>query len=128
MKLKQLTVATCLLVCMLALQTTLHAEGKPVNTLGEKEKKAAKAKVATSRNNSSIKIYPDPLRRIMHVVAKEEGKEIDFFVFDLEGSLVKHYKMKNGEHQKLSGLERGKYTYNVFSGDEETAAGQLEIR
>lgn len=129
MKLKhQLSVATLLLFCILALQTDLFAADLRVKKFNEKEKKA-KAKTSSSRNNNSVKIYPDALRRVMHVVAKEnDGKEIDFFVFDLEGSLVKHYKMKNGDHEKLTGLERGKYTYNVFSGDEETAAGQLEIR
>jgi hypothetical protein len=65
----------------------------------------------------------------MHVVAKEnEGKEIDFFVFDLEGTLMQHYKMENGDHEKLTALKRGKYIYRVFSGDEETATGEIEIR
>jgi len=63
------------------------------------------------------------------VVAKEnDGKQIDFFVFDPEGTLMKHYRMNDGEHKMIDGLERGKYVYNVFCGDEETAAGKFEIR
>jgi hypothetical protein len=47
------------------------------------------------RNSSSVKLYPDVVKRDMHVVAKDnDGKEIDFFVFDLQGTLVKNYKMK----------------------------------
>ena len=39
----------------------------------------------------------------MHVVAKDnEGKEIDFFVFDLKGTLVQNYKMKAGDHQEYN--------------------------
>jgi hypothetical protein len=65
----------------------------------------------------------------MHVVAKEnDGKEIDFFVFDLEGTLMQHYKMQNGDHERITTLNRGKYVYRVFTGDEETATGELEIR
>ena len=65
----------------------------------------------------------------MHVVAKEnDGKEIDFFVFDLEGTLVQNYKMKAKEHIRIQGLQRGSYVYRVFCGDEETAAGNFEIR
>ncbi len=65
----------------------------------------------------------------MHVIAKEnDGKEIDFFVFDLQGVLLKHYKMEEGEHQRITGLNRGKYIYHVFSGDEETATGKFDIR
>jgi hypothetical protein len=96
-----------------------------------KKKEARKStKVSTSRNNSSVRIYPDIVKRVMHVVAKEdnEGEGIDFFVFSLEGTLVNHYKMKAGTHEKLAGLERGKYIFRVFAGDEETASGNFEIR
>jgi hypothetical protein len=90
-------------------------------------KKTVKAN--SSRNNNAVKIYPDPLKRVMHVVAKDnDGKEIDFFVFDLQGTLMQHYKMSEGDREKLTGLNRGKYVYHVFSGDEETATGEFEIR
>jgi len=87
-----------------------------------------KAKVSSSRNNASVKIYPDMLKRVMHVVAKDSDEQIDFFVFDLEGTLIKHYKMKSGDHQKLNDLARGQYVFSVFAGDEETATGKFEIR
>ena len=116
----------------------VSASGKPykryvIETPGEekpaKKNKTKTAKEFSSRNNSSIKIYPDVVKRDMHVVAKDnDGKEIDFFVFDIDGSLVQHYKMKGKDHNKMSGLNRGTYVYRVFSGDEETAAGKFEIR
>jgi hypothetical protein len=90
---------------------------------------AKKAITYSSRNNHSVRIYPDALKRVMHVIAKgNDGKEIDFFVFDLEGTLIQHYKMGAGDHEKLVNLERKKYVYQVFSGDEESAIGQFEIR
>ncbi len=95
----------------------------------KKNKSKAKAKAFASLNNQSVKIYPDALKREMHVVAKDnKGKEIDFFVFDVEGTLVQNYKMKAKDHNRISGLARGTYVYRVFSGDEETAAGKFEIR
>lgn len=88
-----------------------------------------KSRNSSSRNNNAVKIYPDIIRKAMHVVAKEnDGKQIDFFVFDMEGSLMKHYKMKDGEHKVITGLQRGKYIYHVFCGDEETASGKFDIR
>ena len=88
-----------------------------------------KTKASTSRNNNSVKIYPDIVKRTMHVVAREnKGKEIDFFVFDLQGTLIQNFKMKERDHQKLSDLARGKYIYRVFSGDVETASGEFEMR
>jgi len=93
------------------------------------KKERKKSKVSSSRNNSSVKIYPDIIKRVMHVVAKEnEGKDVDFFVFDLQGELIQHYKMKAGDHERITGLERGKYVFHVFCGDEETANGKFEIR
>ncbi len=83
----------------------------------------------SSRNNHAVKIYPDVLKRTMHVVAKDnDGMTIDFFVFDLQGTLIKHYKMEEGDHEKLTGLARGNYVYHVFCGDEETAIGKFNIR
>lgn len=96
----------------------------------KEKKEVKKTTVTASRNNNSVKIYPDILRRVMHVVAKDDndGKGIDFFVFDTEGTLVNHFKMKSGDHEKLADLKRGKYVFRVFSGDEETATGNFDIR
>jgi hypothetical protein len=110
--------------------TAFNGIENPLKEPGEKAPaKRTKTKVATSRNNNIIKIYPDMFRRSMHVVAKEnDGKEIDFFVFDLQGTLIQNFKMKEKDRQQLQGLEKGKYQYRVFSGDEEAASGQFEIR
>jgi lipopolysaccharide export LptBFGC system permease protein LptF len=133
MKLKfTLLFATCIFLTLLMIQpfssiASIKKEGEDKEK--NKEKKSAKARTQSSRNNNSVKIYPDALKRVLHVVAKEnDGKEIDFFVFDLEGTLMQHYKMETGDHKKITGIKRGKYVYRVFSGDEETATGELEIR
>ncbi len=113
------------------------ATGKPyrkpimVSTTPAEEEpaKKAKSKNFTSLNNSSVKIHPAAVKREMHVVAKDNGgAEVNFFVFDLQGTLIQHYKMKPKSHYKLSGLRKGKYVYSVFQGDEETASGKFEIR
>ena len=93
------------------------------------KKEKAKVKAFSSRNNSSVKIYPDIIKREMHVVAKEnEGKNVDFFVFDLQGTLMQNYKLKAKDHFRITGLTKGTYVYRVFCGDEETASGKFEIR
>lgn len=110
------------------------------------EKKPNK-KERTERNKTAIKIYPDAWKRIMHVVVKgktqktsqkialaendqtgETENEIDFFVFDMQGTLILNYKMKTGSHERIAGLARGTYIYRVFTGDEETASGDFEIK
>lgn len=102
-----------------------NEEEKPLKN----DKKTGNTRTFAKLNNEAVKIYPDPLKRDMHVVAKNnEGREISFFVFDVEGTLVQHFKMQPRDHNRISGLKRGVYVYRVFSGDEESAAGKFEIR
>lgn len=119
------------IAAMLMMAQPVHAKATP---FGEDEPAPAKAKVktttSTSRSNSIVKIYPDIIQRAMHVVVKEdnEGAPVDFFIFDLHGTLVQNSRMKQRDHLKITGLARGKYIYRVFAGDTETASGEFEIR
>ncbi|MBL7748275.1 MAG: T9SS type A sorting domain-containing protein [Chitinophagaceae bacterium] len=134
--------AAAIISCCLLVNQAAHAEAKPYSnfTLSSgdeedpKEKKPAKktkekAARFVSLNNDAVKIYPDIIKREMHVVAKDnKGKEITFFVFDVQGTLVQQYQMKAKDHYRVSGLKKGTYIYRVFSGDEETATGKFDIR
>src|SRR5215510_6490981 len=62
------------------------------------------------KKNREVKIYPDMLKKAMHV-KNTENTDIDFFVFDDEGTILVHYKMNEKEHKKINGLEKGIYTY-----------------
>mgnify|MGYP001189141679 CR=1 FL=1 len=128
-------------ICCSVLGHTSYAEVKPVTKLNisksedpeddKKPSRKTKNKTASfvSLNNNSVKIYPDIIKREMHVIAKEnDGKEISFFVFDVNGTLVQQYKMKSKDHYRVSGLKKGTYVYRVFSDDQETATGKFEIR
>lgn len=93
------------------------------------KKNSFKAKSFVSRNKNAVRIYPAIFKKDMYVVAKnKDGREIDFFVFDLQGTLVQNYKMKAKARYRMINMERGSYIYRVFCGDEETASGTFEIR
>jgi hypothetical protein len=128
LKITQSVICVSIALCMM-MQPSVSFSAGTINDGPNEKKEVKKGKVTSSRNNSSVRIYPDILKRVMHVVAKNnEGTDVDFFVFDLEGTIVKHFKMKSGDHEKMTDLERGKYVFSVFSGDEETATGNFEIR
>jgi hypothetical protein len=61
-------------------------------------------------------------------VVSKDKIEMNFFVFDLEGTLVLSQKIQEGDHFRITGLAKGTYTYHAFSGDEEKATGKFEIR
>ena len=136
------SVAVAFLSCCLLITHSSKAIGKPYNKVtavvatedpedDKKPAKKAKAKAASFAplNNEAVKIYPDIIKREMHVVAKEnDGKEITFFVFDVQGTLIQQYKMKSKDHYRISGLKKGTFVFRVFKGDEETATGKFDIR
>lgn len=90
-------------------------------------KKVADNVSRTSRKDRAVKIYPDIVKRVMHV-KNTEASPLDFYVFDPAGTLVVHYKMDEKDHKKITGLKRGSYIYQVFEKDEMTESGKLNIR
>ena len=75
-----------------------------------------------------IKIVHNPEKKSVRVVVKDIADQtIDFYVFDLEGTMVINYKLRSREKKIITTLEKGAYTYNAFSGDEETDFGKLII-
>jgi hypothetical protein len=84
-------------------------------------------KTKVSRREREVKIYPDMLKKIMHV-KNVVNAEVDFFVFDTEGTIKVHYKMNEKDHKTINGLERGSYTYQVFKNDEMSESGKIIIK
>ena len=83
--------------------------------------------VKVSRKDRAVKVYPDLVKRVMHVRNIEEAP-LDFFVFDLEGTLIRHFKMEEGDRKKITGLQKGLYVYQVFTGDEMSESGKINIK
>jgi hypothetical protein len=79
------------------------------------------------KKERDVKIYPDLLKKVMHVKNVETAK-VDFFVFDAEGTIMVHYKMNEKGHKKINGLEKGSYTYQVFKNDEMSESGKIIIK
>src|SRR5215831_17404792 len=91
----------------------------------EDDKKPAK-KEKSFKNQNVVKVYPDIIKKEMHVIAKSENeKEIEFMVFDINGNMVLTYKMKPGEKRTISDLQKGSYMYHVFAEDEYLTTGKI---
>jgi len=81
----------------------------------------------SSHHQKIVKIYPDMIKKLIHVKSKDENP-VDFYVFDNQGSILLYYKMTEGEHKKISELNKGSYIYNVFMNDEMYEAGKIIIK
>ena len=94
----------------------------------EDDKKRGK-KEKSFKNQNVVKVYPDVIRKAMHVVARSgNAKEIEFLVFDINGNMVLNYKMKAGERRTITELKRGSYMYHVFAEDEYLTTGKIVFR
>lgn len=96
-------------------------------TVTENVNAAEAKKVKVSRKEREVKIYPDVLKKVMHV-KNVMNTEVDFFVFDTEGTIKIHYKMNEKDHKTINGLEKGTYTYQVFKNDEMSESGKIIIK
>lgn len=92
-----------------------HSKKKRIKKLLSGKKNAVS--ISMDENTSSIRVK----------ARKKDKKQVDFFVFDMEGTLVHNYRMKANDEKKITGLQKGTYIYRVFCGDEETAAGKIEV-
>ena len=101
-------------------------ESVPSSTKNFK-KEPSKNKIKITRKDDVVKIYPDAFKRIVHVKSLVDTP-LDFYVFDMEGTLELHYKLIGKEHKKISSLKRGYYMYQVFEGDEMTDSGKINIK
>ena len=124
---------------LLCINSSAFAEGHPVFSYqhvydvsepgNERPVKRKDLEKVESRKRSALKIYKDIARRSIHLYAKKnDRKQISFFMFDLDGTLVQNYKLNAKDHKKITGVKKGTYIYRVFCGDEETAAGKIEIK
>ena len=94
----------------------------------EDDKKPAK-KEKSFRNHNVVKVFPDIIKKEMHVIARSGiEKDIEFMVFDINGNMVLSYKMKPGEKKTITELKKGSYMYHVFAEDEYLTTGKIVFR
>ena len=121
-------VITCILfITTVTFSTCSIVESVPSSTKSIQKEHVSEKKLKISGKDEVVRIYPDAFKRILHVKSLVETP-LDFYVFDLEGTLELHYKMIGKEHKKITSLKRGYYTYQVFEGDAMTDSGKINIK
>ncbi|MEO5681127.1 MAG: T9SS type A sorting domain-containing protein [Chitinophagaceae bacterium] len=85
-------------------------------------------KLLTSKKYK-IKIYPGASNEVLFFNASgDDGKVYQFFIFDVEGALVKQTQIRNKQTTILTNFNKGCYTFEVFSDDEHIENGTLTIK
>jgi hypothetical protein len=121
-----------LIVVVSAAGTKLMAAAKTEIAIAHKnldDGKRPARKERTFKNQNAVRIFPDAIKKTVHVVARSGNKkEIDFLVFDINGNMVLNYKMKAGEKKTISDLKKGAYMYHVFAEDEYLMTGKIVFK
>jgi hypothetical protein len=94
----------------------------------EETREITVSKDKTSRKHK-VKIYPDANRKgIFFNVSGVKGKVYQFFLFDLNGKLVKQTNIRSRQTAMLNKIEKGTYLFEVFSDDERIETGKVDVK
>ena len=79
---------------------------------------------------TNIRIFPNPsLNGVLYINHSDHRlKEVQFYVFDLEGTMMHNMKLKEKEKKQISGLKKGVYMYDVFYNDESIDRGKIIVK
>lgn len=110
--------------CILAGLWLIFTSCSAVQNISSPSEKKSIVTTSANQTEKYVKVYPDLVKRVMHVKNLED-QELDFYVFDSDGAIVLHYKMKELEHRKIGGMNRGSYVYQVFDGEVMTVSGKI---
>lgn len=92
------------------------------------ERKHISEKNSFKERKNLLKVVHNPETKTVRVAVKDlAGKTVDFYVFGIDGTMIINYKLKSREKKIITNLEKGAYTYNAFSGDEEIDFGKIVI-
>jgi hypothetical protein len=85
-------------------------------------------KQVTSKKHR-IKLYPNAEQDVLFFSVKgSEDKVYQFFLFDVNGNLVKQANIKGRQTTVIDNIEKGSYLFEVFSDDERIENGQVIIK
>ncbi len=85
-------------------------------------------KLLTSKKYK-IKIFPGANHEVLFFNATgDDGKVYQFYLFDIDGNMVKQTQIRNKQTTMLTNFSKGCYTFEVFSDDEHIENGTLTIK
>jgi hypothetical protein len=84
---------------------------------------------ALTSKKYKIKLFANANREVLFFQANgAAGKVYQFYLFDMEGKLVKQAQIRNKETTMLANFSKGDYMFEVFSDDERIENGTIAIR
>jgi hypothetical protein len=116
---KKISVAAFILVVFTITSTTMWGVNKAdmVQHTGTQITKA---------NKAVVKVSPNPTKDgVVAVNSNLPKEELNFYVFDLEGTLLHQLTLVGTKEHKISKLNKGTYIYEVFQNNVSVEQGKI---
>lgn len=79
------------------------------------------------RKEQVVRITPNPSKDGALTVISQCDQPVYFYVFDVEGTLVKQVLLPPGAKTKIHIRQKGVYAYDVFRNDEGVEQGKITV-
>jgi len=76
----------------------------------------------------ALLLYPNPSTNGAVTITTAGNRELHFYIFDIEGTMVYQAILKKKERKTIQHLQKGTYMYTVFANDESIEEGKLIIK
>lgn len=114
-------------VVLVSLSGTASADANQFREQKWFTKSATKQEVLEKRK-AAVKLYPNPSTDgTVRVVSNATGT-LNFYIFDLEGTLLHQVVLKEKGKHTITNLKKGVYTYDAFYNDEGIDHGKLTVK
>ena len=81
-----------------------------------------------TNNKNAIKLYPNPSFNGTVTVTSNIAKNLNFYIFDLEGILLHQTILKENQKHTINNLKKGIYMYDAFLNDESIEHGKIVVK
>lgn len=79
------------------------------------------------RKAQVVRITPNPSKDGAVTVISQCTAPVYFYVFDVEGTLIKQVQLAPGAQSKIHIVQKGVYAYDVFRNDEGVEQGKITV-
>jgi hypothetical protein len=87
------------------------------------------AKVLPPAKKSRVRLYPNPTSDgNLSISSTTASDNIHFYVFDLEGTMVRQLLLKEKQKHRIKNLKKGIYVYDVFVNDTSIEQGKIIVK
>ncbi len=118
---KKISVAAFILVVFTVISTTMWGVNKSGNKIVNDTE--------TPSKKTFVKLFPNPaINGVTTVSSLSINDELNFYVFDAEGTLLHQVVLKDTKPHKISDLKKGTYIYEVFKNSESIEQGNLLVK